>query len=129
MTELLPLVVFQSRVRAIREAQRRGTLIWLIVGVLGSAAAIAFPWDHYGLPRRLLLYVGAAAILVLLLVRLKRLRRIARNLNLTCPTCGGDLWGPRKDDDPTLEDIVEQSGKCPHCHAQLFEVQKLRSNA
>jgi|SRR6266540_3796262 len=126
--ELLPQSVLEARLATIRQLQRKGTLVWFVVGILATVAVFTVPWDRYGLSLGLFLYPAAGTILILLFARLQRIRRAARKLELTCPRCGGDLWGPGKEDSPDLEELVLQRGQCPHCHVQLFVPQKDRAS-
>ena len=111
---------------AVRERENGGLVRWLIFVVLLFVVPFAVVRLIPSAEWRLILYPEAAVALLLLLVRLSRIRRFAREIGLVCPQCDKDLWGSGPRYGTTLQENVLQQGVCPHCRTRLLDPAEVR---
>jgi hypothetical protein len=126
MASLLSRASFEAQLSIVRERENSGLVPWLLLVVLLFAVPFAVFHLMPSLEWRLVLYAEAAVALMLLLARLTRIRRFAREIGLVCPYYHNDLWGSGARYGPTVQETVLQQGLCPHCGARLLDPADVR---
>src|SRR6266545_4071282 len=126
MASLPSRASFEAQLSAVRNRENSRLVPWLFLVVLFFAVPFAAVQMMPSVEWRLVLYAEAAAALLLLLSRLTRIRRFAREIGLICPHCDKDLWGSGPRYGPTLQETVLQQGLCPHCRTRLLNPADVR---